>query len=273
MTEKTEIKLGSVQTTLLLPLWGRAIESQMPNARLTDKTAVEIIKNINYDFSVITKNINQTSKHAWIARTIHFDNAIREFIRKFPHAVIINIGCGLDTTFERVDNGSILWYDLDLPDTIELRRKFIKESSRRIFISASCLEEEWVKFIPSDKNILFISAGVMYYFEEEQVKGLLKRIADNFPGSEFIFDAASPGGVKIANKKVIESSGLDESSYLKWGIIDAGVLESWNENIKLIESYPLFKNMKKGMSIRQKFLTYLSDKLKIMFIVHLSFRH
>ena len=69
-----------------------------------------------------------------------------------------------------------------------------------------------------DAFVVCLAAGVFYYFQEDEVKTFLKRIADVFPGCEVFLDACSPRGVEIANKRVINSSGLDEKSYLKWGL-------------------------------------------------------
>ena len=105
MGNSGKIKLGSVQKTLLLPLWGRAIETQKQNPLLIDDKAVSIIKSIPYDFTVISKNINKFVQYGWIARSLYFDNKIKAFIDLYPEATIVNIGCGLDTTFDRIDNG------------------------------------------------------------------------------------------------------------------------------------------------------------------------
>lgn len=109
MEQQSIIKLGSVQETLLLPLWGRAVETKKQKPLLIDEKAVSIINSIHYDFTVISENINKISKASWIARSIYFDNKIKEFINLYPEATIVNIGCGLDTTFDRVDNGKIKW--------------------------------------------------------------------------------------------------------------------------------------------------------------------
>ncbi|MGE5410463.1 MAG: class I SAM-dependent methyltransferase, partial [Clostridiales bacterium] len=123
MSDKTAIELGSVQLTLLLPLWGRAVETKKSRPLLKDPTALEIISKIDYDFSAMAQSVDDVTQFEWIARSIHMDKAIREFLGKHPKATIVNVGCGLDTTFDRVDNGSLRWYDLDLPDVIELREK------------------------------------------------------------------------------------------------------------------------------------------------------
>ncbi|MCG8342398.1 MAG: class I SAM-dependent methyltransferase, partial [Chlorobiales bacterium] len=104
MAQKIKIKTGTIEETLLLPLWGRAYETQKNNPRLVDERAVEIIRQIDYDFS----NIEETqamSQNGWVARSLHTDRVALEFIKEHPKASIVNIGCGLDTTFSRVDNG------------------------------------------------------------------------------------------------------------------------------------------------------------------------
>jgi len=141
MVKKIKIELGKVQETLLLPLWGRAIELQKKDPRLVDEMAVEILNKIDYDFTIITKNISWLSQLAWIALSLHVDKTILEFIKNNPQAAIVNIGCGLDTTFERIDNGQIIFYDLDLPDVINLRKNFFPENKRRKTISCSFFEE------------------------------------------------------------------------------------------------------------------------------------
>jgi len=271
MSDRIFIDLGKVQETLLLPLWGRAIETKKARPRMIDRTAVEIIESIDYDFSTIAGNINEVTQFAWIARSLHIDRTIRHFLKTHPNASIVNLGCGLDTTFDRVDNGSLRWFDLDLPDVIQLRKKCIAESERRRCISSSLFDDEWLEAVANENGVFFMAAGVFYYFEEDQMKFFFKKLSTVFPGCEVIFDAASSLGVRVANKKVIANAGMDESSILKWGIEDAKTIESWDNRIRVVEDYPLFKNMKSGLPVRNKVGTMMSDVLNIMFMVHLKF--
>ena len=218
MTDKVNIELGDIQKTLLLPLWGRAVESKKSTPLLVDQTAVRIIDSIDYDFSTFSRGLSVISQLGWVARSLLLDEIIKRFISRHPRATIVDIGCGLDTTFERVDNGKIRWYDLDLPDAIELRKKFFKEYERRKFIACSFLDPGWLNNLTIEDNVLFVSAGGFYYFEAEQIKSFFQRIAHLFPGSEIAFNASSPWGIKMANKMVLKKGGMDEESYLKWGI-------------------------------------------------------
>jgi O-methyltransferase involved in polyketide biosynthesis len=263
------IQLGSVQKTLLLPLWGRAIETQKQNPLLTDNKAVSIINSIPYDFTVISTNINKFVQFGWIARSLFFDKKIKEFIDLYPESTIVNIGCGLDTTFERVDNGKIQWIDLDLPDTIDLRRNYISESDRRQFVSQSVLDTGWYNRIDKKNSIMLLIAGVLYYFNESDVKRLFNDFHTFLPGVEVIFDYASKLGMKISNKRVLEKGGMDKSAYIKWGINNILETEKWNSSIKVLNNMPMYKEHKKNYPMMEKIGMSIADILKMLSLAHI----
>jgi O-methyltransferase involved in polyketide biosynthesis len=267
MTDNVHINLGNVQKTLFLPLWGRAVESKKKKPLLIDETAVKIIERVDYDFSPMAKNLDEISQIAWIKRSLRCDSVIQKFLKKYPDGTIVNIGCGLDTTFERNDNGILRWFDLDMPDVIELRRKFIKENERRKFIASSFLEKEWLDKIEVRGNVLFIAAGVFYYFKEQEIQEFMMRLIEKYPGSELLFDVCSPVGMRVANKKVVESSGLDEKSYLTWGLDNKKDILLWDSRIKLIGTYYYFRGLRS--SIRNVFMGMFSDFLGIQYMLHL----
>lgn len=269
MENNNKIKLGSVQKTLLLPLWGRAIETQKPQPLLVDNKAVSIINSIPYDFTVIAENVHPLSRISWVARSIFFDKKIKEFIDVFPEATIVNIGCGLDTTFDRVDNGKIHWYDLDLPDTIELRKKYISESERCHFISNSVHETGWYKAIDKENKVMFLIAGVLYYFDESEIKRLFKDFHTNVPGLEIVFDYASVRGIKVSNRVVLKKGGMDASASLKWGIDDIMEIEKWADYIKIISHEPMYREHKKNYSLFHRIGMSIADLMKIMSLAHI----
>ena len=270
MDRKISIDLGAIQETLLLPLWGRAVESQKQHPKLADNKAVEILGAIDYDFSTIAGNISWITQYAWVARCLHVDAAIREFCTTHPRGSIVNIGCGLDTTFDRIDNGTITFYDLDLPDVISLRMKFFQETERHPMIAQSFLDEQWFDRIGKEHSVLFIAAGVFYYFREPEIRQFILSLCRCFPGSEMFFDIASPMGVRVANKKVIRDGGMDATAMLQWGIGSPGDIERWDPHIRVSDAYPLFKGMKKGFSAKAKYALWMSDVLRIMSMLHVK---
>jgi O-methyltransferase involved in polyketide biosynthesis len=251
MDQKISVKRGTVEETLLLPLWGRAVETNKGNPRLIDKKAVNILNQLDYDFNTITQNMNPVSQHGWVARSLHTDRIVTGFIKKHPEATIINIGCGMDTTFDRVDNGKIMFYELDLPDVIELRKSFFHDSERHKSISSSFLNSEWYQEIQVTDALLCIAGGVFYYFEEAQIKTFFMGMADHFKRCDFCFDSLSPMGVKIANKKVLKAGGMS-SALGKWKLKSIKSLEKWDKRIKILEIIPMYKEMKKGIPLLEK---------------------
>jgi O-methyltransferase involved in polyketide biosynthesis len=268
MTDNIHVNLGNVQKTLFLPLWGRAVETKKEKPCLVDETAVRIINQVDYDFSQMAKNMDELSQIAWIQRSLFCDRVIKNFLQNYPEGTIVNIGCGLDTTYDRIDNGKLQWYDLDLPDVIELRKKFIPENERRKFLAISFLEKEWLDQIEVKGNVLFIAAGVFYYFKEGEIKTFMLRLLDKYSNSQLLFDVCSPAGMRVANKKVLKSSGLDEKSYLTWGLEDKNDILAWDARIKLIATYYYFRNLK-GLGIRNSVMGMLSDWMGIQYMIHL----
>jgi O-methyltransferase involved in polyketide biosynthesis len=260
--------LGNVPKTLFLPLWGRACESRKPAPLLADAKAQEIIDAVDFDFSSLAGSISELSKAGWILRSLWTDRVIARFLEAHPQAAIVDIGCGLDTTFDRVDNGRLQWYDLDLPDVIALRKQFIPETARSKALSASFLEKDWRKKIRPAAKVLFLAAGVFYYFREEEIRSFFRELADEFPGGEILFDVCSPLGVKTANRMVIRQAGMDERSFLVWGLDKPEDILSWDERFTLLKT--IFYFGEKHLGFRAKVQGFFSDRLKIQYMVHLG---
>lgn len=268
MTNRVKIKLGHVQKTLFLPLWGRAVESKKRHPMLVDETAVKLIEQIDYDFAPLTQKMDELSQIAWVKRSQICDQVIKRFLTRYPNGTIVNLGCGLDTTFERIDNGQVRWYDLDLPDVIALRRQLIQETPRRTCIAASFLEQEWLTALSVEGPVLFMAAGVFYYFTEAEIKTFILRLLDRYPGSELLFDVCSPLGVKVANKKVVASAGLDEKSSLIWGLPNKKELLAWDPRIRILGTHYYFRTLRIG--VRNMIMGLLSDYLGIQYVLHLK---
>jgi len=233
--------LSGVAETLLIPLYNRAMDSQRPDAIMKDEKAVELVTRMNYDFSQVRKiRMNEGNKVARIMLTREMDRYTRDFLGRRPEAVVVHIGCGLDSRFERVDNGRVEWYDLDLPDVIGLRRKFVGEEGERYHLLAgSVLEDAWLEAVKvhSKRPFLFLAENVLVYFTEDQVKSLVLRLRDRFPGSELVFDGWSPFFIWLGNRQLSSSkfAGL-----LRWGFYRGRTLEGWGQGIRLVGQWGFF---------------------------------
>ena len=166
-----------VAETLIIPLYFRARQSGRPDALLVDKAATELVEKIDFDFSRI--KLQKHDEAALILRVREFDRMAADFLTRNPDATVVHIGCGLDTRFERLDNGKVQWFDLDLPEVIRLRNQLgLIEKGRYHTISSSVFDFKWIEDLSHTKHkaMLFIAEGVLEYFQEDQVKSLILKL-------------------------------------------------------------------------------------------------
>lgn len=241
MSETTDLKLSGVAETLLITLYIRAMESQRPDALIKDEKAVALVTSMGYDFSRIKQiKMDEDDKVALILRNLEFDRYARDFLARNPQSVVVHIGCGLDARFERVDNGTVEWYDLDLPDVIELRSKLIGgDSGRNHLLGCSVLDNAWLEAVGAHykRPFLFMAEGVFMYFKESQVKSLVLTLLEHFPGAELVFDAYSPYLVRMNNLRL---SLTKFGARYYWGLKRGKDLESWGPGIALLDEWTFF---------------------------------
>ncbi|MCG8511577.1 MAG: class I SAM-dependent methyltransferase, partial [Rhodospirillales bacterium] len=150
-----KVELSGVSETLLIPLWARAAEGKRPDPIFTDTKAAEIVAGVDYDFSKF--ETAWKSQVGVAVRTKLFDDAVYEFQSRNPDGVVVNLGAGLDTRPVRIRLGDMTWYDLDLPESMGLRRRFFSESDRCRFLSKSILDLSWMDEVERDgKPVLLI---------------------------------------------------------------------------------------------------------------------
>ncbi len=273
MSAKYDIQLGDVQETLLLPLTARVLESKKEDGILHDPKSVEISQRINFDFKKTGRDISEIGVAGLVARALKFDHYIKDFQTKHPYGKILTLGVGLDTYFYRCDNGTNIWYDLDLPDSIELREKLLPVPSERVYyIRKSLFDTTWIDDIGSiEVGLLILAPGVFPYFEEDEIKSLLNQIAPRLRGAEIVFDVISQLGILLVNTKIHEA-GMKNAN-LKWGIIEVGDIERWNDNLELVEAQPFFKDISdlKRYDLINKVVMKINDFLSISQVVKLKF--
>src|SRR5580692_4307073 len=186
VTERHQARLGAVQETLFIPLAARARATVGKRPVLRDPKAVEMVRSIDFD----------AAKYGWraggtftVLRTAIFDSWVRAFLAEHPAGTVVEIGTGLNTRFERVDNGQVHWIDLDLPDTIELRGKFFTDTDRRRMVAGSVLDEQWLDIAAQLPGpYFFVAEGVLVYLPEDQVTTALASLAARFAGAMVALD-------------------------------------------------------------------------------------
>jgi len=244
MSETTNQNLSSVAETMLIPLYIRAMESQRPDAMMKDEKAVALVTQMSYDFDRVRKiPMTEGNKIARIMLTRGMDRCARDFLSRHPEAVVVHIGCGLDSRFERVDNGRVEWFDLDLPGVIDLRRRFIGDERERYhLLGCSVLEDAWLEAVKvhSQRPFLFLAETVFVYFTEAQVKSLVLTLRDHFPGAELVFDGWTPFLVWVGNRQLSLSSSKVAAGLLHWGLWRGQELEGWGDGIRLLDEWGFF---------------------------------
>ncbi len=225
-------QLGTVQQTMLIPLWARATEHQQRRPIIRDPKAKEIVGSLKYDFESF-RRFPRTMLGCCIRSNV-FDGWIREFLAQASEAAVIEIGAGMDTTFDRMDDGRVTWYEIDFPDILQLRSKFFKETSRRRFFAESVLDGEWVDQVRSagHQSFLFQAAGVLMYWPEEEVRRLFSMLADQFPGALILFDACSRWSQRNAPRW--EAALQETNAEFRWGIDDPRSVHDWDSRFQVL---------------------------------------
>ena len=244
--EKIRITLkDNVAETLLIPLWMRAEESKRSDALFHDEISCKLVNSIDYDFSKFDKD--KHSQNGVAIRTAYLDHIVEEYIKRENAPIIILIGCGLDPRVQRIKNNyKAIFYELDLPEVIELRRKILPEAKNEKYLSGSAFSTEWIEFLrkrhPQD-NFLFICEGLFMYFEETLVMQCVQNLSHFFPCSNLYFERISTLMCKNSNK---QKSVSNTKALFKWGVDDPCTIEKWSSNIKSISTfYYLDKRLKR----------------------------
>lgn len=271
----------SIQSTMVGPLYARAKYSKLYPDLFQDDKAVELIEMVmklrpdsNDDFKRLDEFIDELLGLSFVIRARTFDDTIRRYIEKKPSATIVNLGCGLDTTFSRVDNGSILWYNLDLPDAIEYRRRLIPETERCRCIPKSFFNSSWMDDVDFAENngLLMIAGGLFVYFDEESIADLFRALAKRFPSGEIIFDSSSARGNSLLNRRFKKFGvvGIEHKFEAK----SQKQIEGWSPQIEVVDWFSFFSRIEKkpAWSRRTRFLMTLNERFMLAKFIHVRFK-
>jgi O-methyltransferase involved in polyketide biosynthesis len=232
----TTPNLQGVARTLLVPLACRAIESIRPDAIIHDPRAVEVYDALggNPDFLM---GMGGHDLFAAVMRVRQFDHFARNFLAQHPSGLVVDIGCGLDTRFDRLDDGQMHWLGVDLPEVIEMRLNLLPDSGRCLMLARSMLDLSWLDAAAQgDRPVIFLAEGVFPYFSTADAKPLLTAMVERFPGGELVFDALSPFMAWLHNQT---SSVLKRSdTRARWNAKNPGELEAWG--LLLLERWGYF---------------------------------
>ena len=275
---KYHIEKNSVQETLVIPLYGRKKCSELYPNLFQDETAVRLIGQIDYDFSLLERRARSLMQRFGFLEAAMRQNdlawEVRDYLETHPNAAVVNLGCGLDNTGRRCDNGTCKLYNLDFPDVIAARNELLPAGEREENITCDLNDTAWFERIDASGGAVFFAAGVFYYFLTEQVRALVQKMAAAFPGGRLGFDAANQKAVKLMLKTWIRDAEIrDVGAY--FAVSDAKKeLSPWAEGLRVSSrGYMLGYHDLKDPSVSRffRFLAKIGDGKMDMQIVQLTF--
>ena len=275
---KYKITKNTVQETLVIPLYGRKLCSERYPTLYRDETATRLIDQIDYDFTALEKRSGSLMQRFGIleAAMRQSDLAIevRDYLKDHPNAAEVNLGCGLDDTGRQCDNGTCRLYNLDLPDVIAVRDQLLPAGEREENIPCDLSGTAWFQRIDASGGAVFFAAGVFYYFLKEQVRALVRQMADAFPGGVLVFDAANEKAVRLMLKTWIKDAAIQNVGAY-FAVSDARrELSAWDSRLRVSSrGYMLGYNDLKDPSVSGffRFLARVGDNRMNMQIVKIGF--
>lgn len=246
------IDLSSVEETGLFTLFNRAIESRSEDPILRDEKAEELVDRIDPLLKKKSGKMARQLRDRSIdpRLTVHialrarkYDDYARDFLSRNPDGVIVNIGCGMDTRFFRIDNGRLQFFDIDLPELIRFKRKLLAENDRYHMIGQSVLDHSWMKDVEKyDRRVLFLAEGLFMYLPEEKVKKLILDMQERFPESELVCELTNRTWVegfwgKLTSMKLKNRMKIGADAAFTFGVDHPNELETWGDGIEFVEQW------------------------------------
>ena len=275
---KYKIEKNTVQETLIIPLYARKVCSELYPNLYRDETAVRLIDEIDYDFSEAEKKSRNLMQRFGALEVAMRQNdlafEVRDYLKSHPNAAVVNLGCGLDNTGRSCDNGSCKIYNLDFPNVISVRNELLPAGEREQNVPCDLNNTAWFSQIDASNGAVFFASGVFYYFLTEQIKTLVQKMADAFPGSVLVFDAANRTAVKMIAKTWLKSAKIkDVGAY--FAVSDAPKeIGPWDSCLQVTSrGYMLGYNDLKDASVSAffRFLARVGDGMMKMQIVKIGF--
>ncbi len=209
---------------------------------IKDEWAAKFIYDHKFDFSKINTHLNEYRNLILATTMAACDAKVKQYIMKFPKCTIINLGCGLDNMFGRLDNGRIQWYSVDTHNIMSVRRAMYGERKREKTIGRTILDFSWIDEIACKRNqgVMFVCNDTLSYLRKNDVCELVGKIADRFPNSELVFAASTSGAETYINFAFKKSIFIKKKK--RFSVDDAFKLfNSWRSDYKVMDEEPVMK--------------------------------
>ena len=276
--KKYHIEPNTVQETLVIPLYGRKICSEHFPELFRDPEAERICDSLDYDFNEKGRKMESLAGlfGALEVAQRQYDIAceVKDYLAAHPQAAVVNLGCGLDDTFRRCDNGNCLGYNIDMPDVIAIRNEILSEGEREENLACDLNDFSWMDRIDASGGAVFYATGVFYYLKTEDVKALFCKMAERFPGAVLVFDACNRRGAKMMMKTWLREAGITDVGAF-FSLEDERELETWSSRFASVtaKSYMRgYRDIYHDVGAFHKLMIRFCDSLVKMVIVKISFK-
>ena len=277
MKQKYHIEKNTVQETLVIPLFGRLICSERFPELFSDPEAKRICDSLDYDFAEKRKKMESPAglfgALEVAQRQYDLRCEVEEYLKMHPKAAVVNLGCGLDDTFAKADNGQCRGYNIDLPDVIRVRNELLPAGDREKNLAFDLNDHTWMEEIDGSSGIVFFAAGVFYYFKTREVKKLFNAMAEYFRDAVLVFDSCNERGAKLMRKTWLKEAGITDVSAF-FSLEDEKELTGWSSRFASVtaKSYMRgYRDIYKDVGLFHKLMIRFCDRLVKMKIVKIIF--
>ncbi len=274
---KYHIEKNTVQETLVIPLFGRLVCSERFPELFSDPEAARICACLDYDFEEKRKKMESPAGLFGALEVAQRQYDLRceaeAYLREHPKAAVVNLGCGLDDTFRKCDNGLCRGYNLDLPDVICVRDELLPAGEREQNLACDLNDFAWMDRIDASNGAVFLAAGVFYYFRTGDVKKLFTAMAERFPGAVLAFDVCNARGAKLMRKTWLKEAGIADVSAF-FSLEDEAELRGWSERFASVtaKSYMRgYRDIYGDVGLFHRLMIRFCDGLVKMKIVKITF--
>ena len=275
--EKVKIEKNTVQETLIVPLYGRKMCYDKFPELYSDTFAKKLCERLDYDFSELERKNNsflyEFGSLEAAMRQLDIIWEIKEYLKKYPKAAIVNLGCGLDETGKSCDNGLCQIVNVDFPDVIEVRNKLAVTQEREKNIACDLNDYSWMDEVDGSNGVILFAAGVFHYFKREEVRKMVLELSKRYPKGCIIFDSVGKFGIKLMMKKILKNMGIDDVEGLFY-LDNPGKELNWSDKIKVSsKGYMLgYYDMKSpGITFAHRLLAKIADKMMRMSVNIMDF--
>jgi O-methyltransferase involved in polyketide biosynthesis len=230
--DREKIILTGARETMLATLYGRALDSHSSNPVLNDSAAADAVERIDYDFG--KTRMSGTIAVSVAIRAKVLDTWTISFLAENPSATVLHLACGLDTRVQRLNPpASVRWFDVDLPDVMELRSRLLPRPSGDYHdISASVTDSEWLSSVPDDRPTVVVFEGLSMHLTERDGQSLIRRITSRFPSGQLLFDVYGRLGIKL--QKLVPAV-RNAGATLHWGVDDPHEIETLHPGLECLD--------------------------------------